>query len=332
MGESTNIEWTEATFNPWWGCTKVSPACDGCYAERDAKRFGFPELWGAGVPRRFFGAEHWEKPRKWNAKAAAAGRRLKVFCASMADVFDNEVADEHRERLWQLIRETPAIDWQIVTKRIGNARKMLPADWGNGYSNVWLLSTVVNQEEVDRDVPKLLATPARRRGLSIEPMLGPIDLTRLDVGLGFGANCLAWPSMSGPGRGIGRLDWIIVGGESGPGARPLHPDWVRTIRDQCQRAGVAFFFKQWGEWAETKPVAGGDLGGDMRRGLVRFVEADREPDGHFRKGDVIMRRVGRKEAGRALDGATYSEFPSSPALDRRRGYPDELPSDLEPAS
>lgn len=231
MGKVTSIAWTStvlpdgtiqpgATFNPWHGCTKVSPACDHCYAERMAARFG--TQWGYGQERRYFGEKHWNEPRKWNAKAARDGRKMRVFCASMADVFDNEVEQVHRERLWELIRETPALTWLVLTKRIGNVRDMLPEDWGKGYANVQLGITVVTQEEVNRDVPKLLGVPAKVRFLSIEPMLEAIDLSQ-------------W---------IGGISLIIVGGESGPGSRPMPDAWARAIRTQCLAAGTAFFMKQ----------------------------------------------------------------------------------------
>lgn len=153
-------------------------------------------------------------------------RALRVFCASMADVFDNEVDQGHRAQLWALIRDTPALTWQILTKRIGNVTKMLPGDWGAGYSNVHLGISVVTQEEVERDVPKLLATPARVRFLSVEPMLEAINVT---------------PWIGGRER---EISLVIAGGESGTKARPMALAWVRSLRDQCREAGVAFFLKQ----------------------------------------------------------------------------------------
>jgi len=221
MGQKTEIPWTHATFNPWWGCAKVSPACDGCYAERWARRFGV--RWGHGQARRYFGEKHWDEPRRWNAKCARQGTTKRVFCASMADVFDTGVEQSHRERLWTLIQETPSLTWLLLTKRIGNVAKMLPRDWGNGYPNVWLGSTVVNQQEIDRDIPKLGATPARIRFLSMEPLLEAVEIQS------------------------GGIDWVIVGGESGHSARSMSIDWVRSLRDQCQAAGIRFFVKQLSE-------------------------------------------------------------------------------------
>ena len=221
MGENSKISWTDDTFNPWIGCTKVGPGCDNCYAAtQDSYRGWTPEGWGAGKPRRRTTAS-WKSPPRWNREAEKAGKRRRVFCASLADVFDNEVPDEWRDDLFALIRATPWLDWILLTKRIGNAEKMLPVDWGLGYANVWLCATVVNQQEYDRDWPKLRDTPAMVRGLSVEPQLGPVLL--LDEH---------------------RPDWVISGAESGRGRRPYETDWARLLRDQCAVRDVAFFYKQ----------------------------------------------------------------------------------------
>src|SRR5581483_4117136 len=161
------ISWTHHTFNPWWGCTEISPACDNCYAREWAKRFDVK--WGTGQPRRPASERTWAEPLRWNRAAERAGERRRVFCASMADVFDNEAPDDLRERLWALIRATPHLDWLLLTKRIGNALKMLPADWWFNYPNIWIGATVATQEEADRDVCKLIQTLARVCFLSIEP-------------------------------------------------------------------------------------------------------------------------------------------------------------------
>lgn len=216
MAEVSAISWTDATFNPWIGCTKVSPACDHCYAERDNSRRGWVPGWGPGMPRKR--TKTWGEPVKWNRKAAESGRPLRVFCASLADVFDNEAPQEWRDDLWQLLRETPNLRWILLSKRIGNARKMLPADWP--FPNAGLMATIANQEEWDRDWHKLRDTPATWHGISAEPLLGHIDI------------------------GDARPDWIITGGESGPTRRPLDMDAVRSIRDQCARNGITFHHKQ----------------------------------------------------------------------------------------
>ena len=277
MAENTKIEWADHTFNPWTGCTKVSPACDHCYAEGWAKRSGHVK-WGSGQPRRRTSDANWRMPLKWNREAERTGVRPRVFCASLADVFDNEVDPAWRADLFRLIADTRNLDWILLTKRVGNVMKManevadmprlgshtghlIAHQWRNGRppKNVWLGATVVNQEEADRDTPKLLAVPAAKRFLSIEPMLGPMLLQE---------------------HALSRIDWVIVGGESGPGARPIHPDWARSIRDQCAAAGVPFLFKQWGEWLPGQ-------------------------------NDLPAERVGKKAAGRLLDGRTHDGFPAA---------------------
>jgi protein gp37 len=234
MSENSAIEWTDHTFNPVWGCMKVSPACDNCYAETLANRFG--DHWGPHAEFRTFGDKHWSEPLKWDRAAAKAGKRSRVFCASMADVFDNRWPDGVRERLWALIQATPHLDWLLLTKRPQNIGKMLPPDWGDGWPNVWLGTTVENQDELNRRVPYLRAAPARVRFLSCEPLLGPLEFSNVS-------------SRSDAISQLGKkafdgIDWVIAGGESGPGARPMHPDWARSLRDQCKAAGVAFFMKQ----------------------------------------------------------------------------------------
>lgn len=221
MAETTEISWAHSTFNPWIGCTNVSPGCDHCYAEALDHRWGH-DHWGAGKPRRRTSEANWKEPLKWNRKAKESGQPWRVFCASLADVFDNEVDPQWRVDLWALIAATPHLTWMLLTKRIGNVTYSMPA-------NVWLGITVVNQEEVVRDIPKLQRVSAPVRWLSCEPLLGPLNLR---VALG--------------GEYLPAVDWVIVGGESGAGARLMDADWARSIRDQCEEAQVAFHFKQWG--------------------------------------------------------------------------------------
>lgn len=218
MAEQTAISWADATFNPWIGCTRVSPACDFCYAARDNERRKWVPGWGTGVPRRR--TKTWGDPVKWNKQAAISGYRPRVFCASLADVFDNEVDQSWRVDLWALLRATPNLRWMLLTKRIGNAAKMLPSDWP--FPHVGLMSTLENQEVWDRDYPKLARTPAAWHGVSAEPLLGPINI------------------------GDAKPDWIITGGESGPKHRSTDPNWIRAIRDACAANGIAFHHKQWG--------------------------------------------------------------------------------------
>jgi protein gp37 len=261
MGEFSKIAWTDHSFNGWWICTEVSKeehgggGCDQCYAREFAARFGYG--WGPGVPRRFFGDKHWNEPRKWNKRAAQTGVKEKVFAFSMADWADNEVAQEHRERFFNLVEETPNLIWQMLTKRIGNAKDMLPERWmKNGLpDNVWFGITVVNQPEADRDIPKLLQIPARIRWLSIEPQLGPVSLKAIPIPgspLRTTMNVLRRPSVFAP-----HIHWAVIGGESGNRAREFRYEWALSLIKQCRDAGVAPFMKQAGSNAiglDNQPV------------------------------------------------------------------------------
>ena len=354
MAESSSIEWCDSTFNPWIGCTKVGPGCDHCYAETSTPARALGVSWGPKHERHRTGTSNWAQPHRWErdhvAFAAQHGRRRRVFCASLADVFDNAAPADWRADLFELIARTPHLDWLLVTKRIGNVASMLKevqqALWlrGTGTTwplpNVWLGITVVNQAEVDRDVPKLIDASAQIRFLSIEPLLGPVRVLHhlmqgeqpglcraCGQGHGF-TRCNAYGAISplrAP-RCVGdagcksfermnfAIDWVIAGGESGPAARPVHPAWLRSLRDQCGSAGVPFFFKQWGEWAPGRVEPGSDLGAEMRRGRTVFVHRDGSaPDGHGHQGDALMRRVGKAVAGRRLDGKLLEAWPRAAA-------------------
>ncbi|MDO9235969.1 MAG: phage Gp37/Gp68 family protein [Aquabacterium sp.] len=371
MSANTKIEWADHTLNPWIGCTPISPGCINCYAAAWAKRYGrdFSERTRTKT---------WAAPLKWNAQHEAFhalhGRRQRVFCASLADVFDNEVDPQWRDDLWQLIWDTPNLDWLLLTKRIGNVGSMLPVEWGNGmidyWPNVWIGATIVNQEEADRDIPKLLAVPAAKRFLSMEPLLGPVDIAKyLDPWTC--SNCGHWGSEadSGPckcadcdvesiydesigsdrcpqcGKDNGTsddvgpacpsceqaggwdhdygfkfdsekklLDWVIVGGESGPGARPMHPDWAWSLRNQCQAAGVPFLFKQWGEWLPSLQASIALRGAGADQAYIKLGGAThtigRDDHDPYDASDALMLQVGKKAAGRRLDGITHDGFPS----------------------
>ncbi|MGT2507879.1 phage Gp37/Gp68 family protein [Cupriavidus basilensis] len=348
MSENTKIEWTDATFNPWIGCTKVSPACDHCYAEVSTPARSLGVSWGAKEERHRTSPGNWKLPLRWNAQHeeffAAHGRRRRVFCASLADVFDNQVDPAWRVDLLELIAATPNLDWLLLTKRIGNAHSMLNealdvmshglTAWADvPWPNVWLGTTICNQEEADRDIPKLLAVPARVRFLSMEPLLGPVNVTRY-----------MWPvhgwwkgpynsyreaKAAGAECGLKRqalvsayarfIDWVIVGGESGASARPMHPDWARSLRDQCTAAGVPFLFKQWGEW--TPGVNVGRMTGtvDTAKHWAGSWDFGREnlaiTDGHI-DDEPDLYRVGKTTAGRRLDGVQHDEFPQNLATTR----------------
>lgn len=236
MADDTRIEWTDRTFNPWTGCTKISPGCDHCYAEGWSKRSGHVQ-WG-NFPRKRTTDAYWRAPLAWQAAAAAFfsqfGRRQRVFCASLADVFDNQVDPAWRADLFNLIAATPDLDWQLLTKRPQNIPKMLPTRWGDkGWRNVWLGFTAEDQLRFDQRKRFIESIPASVWFVSYEPAIGPLRLVATDH----------------------HPDWLIVGGESGPRARPMQPSWVEDILDDCHRFGVSPFFKQWGNF-ENNPLTG----------------------------------------------------------------------------
>lgn len=353
MAENSKIEWCDHTFNPWIGCTKISAACDNCYAEAFAKRTGGPK-WGKDEPRRLTSHANWQKPLAWDRKAARLGVRYRVFCASLADVFDVEVPDDWRDRLLALIAATPHLDWLLLTKRPKVAADYLgmPADtaaeraghgatlngwdcetacavvnWINGWSrwhdafvdgnpldgsaprwplpNLWLGTTVENQAMAEARIPWLMKAPAAKRFLSCEPLLGPVDIARwTTIPSRYADYCDA---VGGPPPAIGILDWIIAGGESGARARPSHPDWFRSLRDQCAAAGVPFLFKQWGEWAPARPD-----GWTPGKPAAFGVGVEAGQDGATLNG-CTMYRVGKSRAGRELDGQIHDAFPRGQA-------------------
>lgn len=218
MAKNSKIEWTDHTFNPWWGCDRVSPACDDCYAAAWAHRLGMDHLWAGD--RRFFGDAHWAEPLKWDRQARESGVTERVFCASMADVFDNHPAVEpHRQRLWNLIRSTQNLIWLLLTKRIGLAEQAIPRDLV-GDPRIWIGATIVTEKEARRDIHKLQDIDAYVRFLSCEPLVEEIR-----------------PNLDGIG-------WVICGGESGRKARPLEPQWAVDLLERCREHKAAFFMKQ----------------------------------------------------------------------------------------
>lgn len=342
MAENSGIEWTNHTFNPWRGCTKVSPGCAHCYAEtlsgRNPKTLG---MWGSQGTRVVAAEAQWRLPLKWNKAAKESGRRDRVFCASLADVFEDWTGrmtdsqgrvfwweeddktlcvtdteddgqyrntasmDDFRNRLFRLIDDTPNLNWLLLTKRPQNIIRMMhyrdkAEPWPR--PNVWLGVSVENQKCADERIPLLLQAPAAVRFLSCEPLLGPLQFSdvshRADAVKQLGK------------RALSGIHWVIVGGESGPHARPMHPDWARSVRDQCQAAGVPFFFKQHGGWAEVGRPTDAD---EVVQISVRSDRWVNRAGGsvHTDWDTVGMNKVGKKVAGRLLDGVEYSEFPVS---------------------
>jgi protein gp37 len=315
--KNSHIEWCDHTFNPWEGCTKVSPGCAHCYAEARNRRFSAGANWGPGAPRRRTSIHNWNEPQRWNTAAAPffyGGDRPKreadafgwrphkprVFCASLADWLDEEVPIEWLADLLELIGKTQNLDWLLLTKRPQNWSERMHAAFRAGFDgdewvsqwldgelplNVWIGTTVEDQKRADERIPELLKIPARVRFLSCEPLLEKVDLSNHSPSREHGA----WAK--------GDINWIICGGESGPNARPMHPAWARSLRDQCAAAGVAFFFKQWGEWLPGCQYRAGDK------------ERLREKAQHsFDRGNHSW-WVGKVAAGRLLDGKEHSEFP-----------------------
>ena len=223
MGTETKISWTTHTHNPWIGCTKVSPGCDHCYAETLNHRWG-NDNWGKGKPRRVTSDANWKQPLRWNKIAEAAGEKHKVFCASLADVMDDEAPEGQRERLWELIDSTPNLIWQLLTKRPQRYLRYLPKEFK--YRNVWLGMSAENQETFEVRADHLIDASVNRGTvafISYEPALGPLTLST---------------------RPNWQLDWLICGGESGANRRPMEQIWVENIRRECDERGTKFFMKQ----------------------------------------------------------------------------------------
>lgn len=335
--ENSKIEWTDHTFNPWEGCTKVSPGCAHCYAATRNARFGGGTAtnWGPGAPRRRTSVQNWKQPLKWNHDSSSGVdegvlldkeiRKQRVFCASLADWLDDEVPIEWLADLLDLIRRTPHLDWQLLTKRPANWKSRLDAvldllaipeeddpayhlsdwilDWYNEKppANVWVGTSVEDQQRADERIPELLKIPARVRFLSCEPLLEQVDLTK--------SAGLALAGLDGKTN----IDWVICGGESGQHARPMHPDWARSLRDQCNAAGVPFFFKQWGEWVPVnqsvpdKTVGPSDA---FPAAKSTVLQLDGREEFAFPRGAMTCLKIGKVAAGRLLDGREWSEFPA----------------------
>ncbi len=309
MGDKTKIEWTDATWNPVTGCTQVSPGCDHCYALTLAERF-------RGTPSHYFEngfdvtlrPDKLDQPLRWT-------KPRRIFVTSMSDLFHSDVPDEYIARAFAVMALAPQHTFQVLTKRHGRMRSLLPSpafedqvravsgiETGWDYygtwplPNVWLGVSVEDQSRADLRIPALMETPAAVRFVSCEPLLGPVTLTHLH------SHCpthdFAGGFCSGPCPDRRWPDWVIVGGESGRGARPMHPDWARSLRDQCQAAGVAFHFKQWGEWV-TEDQAPEDI-------TLPGISWS-----HLGDGGPSVYKVGKHNAGRELDGRTWDEMPGA---------------------
>jgi len=332
--ENSKIEWTDHTFNPWIGCTKVSPGCAHCYAETLMDtRYGRVK-WGKGNPRSRTSESNWREPLKWDEEAAQLSiinkhngwehQRPRVFCASLADWLDDEVPIEWLIDLLTLIDSTKNLDWLLLTKRPQNFLrrinaachgKISPYEVFRKMPNIWVGTSVENQQAADERIPELLKIPASVRFLSCEPLLENVDLTKVileksqspergkpDVSIN---SLFGW--YGGADKGRSSIHWVICGGESGPGARPMHPEWARSLRDQCAAAGVPFLFKQWGDWVPTDRLSvKRSIGMPGQNGDV-WAWCDGTRDGW--KTGLVSTRVGRKTAGRFLDGVEHNGFP-----------------------
>jgi protein gp37 len=241
MAEVSNIEWTESSWNPWHGCIKVSAGCKNCYM------FTEKRMYGQDPEKVVRSKTKFDDPLKWVRRFEAKGVPIPKFCftCSWSDFFIAE-ADAWRPEAWDIIRQTPQITYQILTKRIERAAECLPADWGEGYPNVWLGISAENQATADKRIPALLKTPAKLRWISAEPLLERIDLER--TGANLHGHCGQVCEDCGPDD-FPTIDWVVVGGESGPEARPCQLDWIRDVIHQCQDATVPVFVKQLGSAA-----------------------------------------------------------------------------------
>lgn len=306
MAENSGISWTTHTWNPWIGCTKISPACDGCYAEALMDKRYHKVQWG-NAPRVRTGAHTWNDPFRWQRQAEKDGDRPFVFCASLADIFDNQVDPQWRADAFEVMRKTPRLVYLLLTKRPQNIVKMAEESGGLP-ENAAIGTTIEDQKRADINIPALVRAKHETNPLfaflSCEPLIGAIDLE--------------WPESVWPGGPprccnghmcgchgmptdpplIYGIDWVITGGETDQGghkARPTHPDWFRSLRDQCATWGVPFHHKQNGEWVSVSEVAG--------------------PGAHFKFDDgATVRRIGKKLSGRTIDGVIHDAFPKVPAV------------------
>lgn len=332
--KKTRIKWADSTWNPITGCSPISEGCANCYAERMSKRlagrFGYPADEPFRVtlhPERLDEPKHWRKPKR-------------VFVCSMGDLFHTDVPFEFIALVFGRMHSARHHTYLVLTKRPDRMAEFIrwyqqewlgpfASAWPREYQHVWLGVTAENQRTADERIPLLLAIPAAKRFVSCEPLLGPVDLAGLNGLIGVGLSTI--DALNGyhihhddddKAERYDRLDWVIAGGETGPGARPMHPDWARSLRDQCQAAGVPFFFKHFGEWGITKPhtyLHSGlegqlvsctctDSTNQKSVGTVSYYAFPQE----YKEGPgqlEVMSKMGKQRAGRLLDGREWNERP-----------------------
>jgi protein gp37 len=292
VSKETGISWCDHTFNCWWGCTKVggSSACDNCYAETWAKRTGFT-IWGDDKPRRYFGDKHWNEPLAWDRAAAKEGKSALVFCMSMGDWAEGRPEQRpHLSCLWALQQRTQNLIWLMLTKRPQLIGKLAPTDEAS--PRRWFGVTAESQAWLDLRWSHLKQVESPVYWLSMEPLMERVTLPQdfLD---------------------LGRRAWVIVGGESGGQARPMHPDWARHLRNQCREAGVPFHFKQWGEWVPVAtPRMNAIVGSTLLIHPDGTTKAASWSDVAATQGDLwAVQRIGKTKAGNHIDGVQHLEFP-----------------------
>lgn len=310
MTENTSIEWAQNTLNFWWGCEEVSPGCAHCYARSLSERFG-RHVWGSPeTTERYLTKQPWKDVIRWNAKAAETGFRPTVFTQSMSDFFEDhpQLAEWRREAV-ALMEKCTNIRFLVLTKRIDQVPAMVPHWLDNWPGHIAIGTSVERQKEANSRIHHLLRLPAPMRFLSVEPMLAPVEL--VDTGA-------LWTSIQDNAivktiPDMRLIHWVIVGGESGMKARPIHPDWPRSVREECKAAGIPFLFKQWGSWVEFSQtgahscrnlgngkgrLSGGPL--DEKVFPLRFPWGATGP---------VMVKTGKGNAGRTLDGELWDQYP-----------------------
>jgi protein gp37 len=339
----THIEYARYSFSPWRGCSRVSPGCHDCFADRLMQRWGHDDLWRRLGPRQLASENYWKQPRRWNEEARQEEQRARILCGTLCDVFEAHPAvAEPRKRLFGVVEATPWLIWMFFTKRPENVACMVP--WENAWpDNAWLISSVEDQRRADERIPLLLDSHAPVKGLSVEPLIAPVTLpffaeySNCDCG-GHSPPCYTHEPHCGtePGPAWGKLHWVIVGGESGSGkVRPMHPAWARSLLSQCQQANVPYWLKQWGEWGPAPWRIGPRPGETAREHKARAgaegathsypawahehhtqpIVAAHKPwspaRGELPPGLEPMRRWGKNRAGHLLDGKAWTQLPAA---------------------